>query len=107
MWSSGTYYNTSFTFLKSGRLCGSYDQHCDMSEYKRGGQFGGNGNRSPFSNLPITSLFLVPWNGLMPNIRISQVHTPNIHTSLAVVKRRKFIDSGAIHLMGSIPLLDV
>ena len=28
---------------------------------------------------------------------------PNIQTSLAVVKRRKLIDSGAIHLMGSTP----
>lgn len=26
---------------------------------------------------------------------------PNIHTSLAVVNRRKFIDSGAIHLIGN------
>lgn len=29
---------------------------------------------------------------------------PNIHTSLAEVKRRKFMDSGAIHLIGSFPL---
>lgn len=30
---------------------------------------------------------------------------PNIHTSLAVVKRLKLMDSGDIHLMGSFPLL--
>lgn len=101
-----TYYSVSFTFLKSGRLCGSYDQHCDISEYRRGGQWAGNGSRSPFSSLPITSLFLMPWNGFTPSIRISHVHTPNIQTSLAVVKRRKFIDSGAIHLIGSMPLLE-
>lgn len=29
---------------------------------------------------------------------------PNIQTSLAVVNRRKFIDSGAIHLIGNLPL---
>lgn len=27
-------------------------------------------------------------------------HSPNIQTSLAVVKRRKLMDSGDIHLMG-------
>lgn len=31
-------------------------------------------------------------------------HLPNIHTSLAEVKRRKLMDSGAIHLMGNFPL---
>lgn len=101
-----TYYKVSLILLKSGRLCGSYAQHCDINEYKRGGQSKGNGRRSPFSSLPITSLFLTPWNGLMPIIRISHVQTPNIHTSLAVVKRRKLIDSGAIHLIGNIPLLE-
>jgi hypothetical protein len=30
---------------------------------------------------------------------------PNIHTSLDVVNRRKFIDSGAIHLMGNLPFV--
>ena len=30
---------------------------------------------------------------------------PNIHTSLAVVKRLKLMDSGDIHFMGSFPLL--
>lgn len=29
---------------------------------------------------------------------------PNIQTSLAVVNRLKLMDSGAIHLMGSLPL---
>lgn len=55
-----TYYKVSLMPLKSGRLCGSYDQHCDISEYNRGGQSNGSGNRSPFSNFPITSLFLTP-----------------------------------------------
>lgn len=36
-------------------------------------------------------------NDKVPNL-------PNIHTSLAEVKRRKFMDSGAIHLIGSFPL---
>lgn len=36
----------------------------------------------------------------------TQMQTPNIQTSLAAVKRRKFILSGAIHLIGSIPLLE-
>ena len=31
-------------------------------------------------------------------------HSPNIQTSLAEVKRLKLMDSGAIHLMGSLPL---
>lgn len=31
-------------------------------------------------------------------------YSPNIHTSLAEVKRRKLIDSGAIHLIGNFPL---
>ena len=35
---------------------------------------------------------------------IKRVSLPNIHTSLAVVNRRKLIDSGAIHLIGSLPL---
>jgi len=34
----------------------------------------------------------------------AHTHSPNIHTSLAEVKRLKFIDSGAIHLIGSFPL---
>lgn len=32
------------------------------------------------------------------------IHSPNIHTSLAEVNRRKLIDSGAIHLIGNFPL---
>ena len=63
-------------FLNVGRLNGSFAQHCDINEYRRGGQFDGSGNRSPFSNLPITSLFLIPWNGLTPSIKISQTQTP-------------------------------
>ena len=35
-----------------------------------------------------------------PNIK----HLPNIHTSLADVNLLKLIDSGAIHLIGSLPL---
>lgn len=77
---ANTHYSTSLMFLKLGRLCGSYDQHCDISEYSRGGQFGGNGSRSPFSSFPITSQFLIPWNGFTPSIRISQVQTPKKST---------------------------
>lgn len=32
-------------------------------------------------------------------------YLPNIHTSDAVVNLLKLIDSGAIHLMGSLPLV--
>lgn len=71
-----TYYNTSLIVLKSGLLCGSYVQHCDISEYNRGGQLLGNGSLSPFSSFPMTSLFLIPWNGFTPNIKISHVQTP-------------------------------
>ncbi len=35
---------------------------------------------------------------------MNEKHSPNIQTSLAEVNRRKFMDSGAIHLMGSFPL---
>lgn len=101
-----SYCKLALIVLKSGRLCGSYDQHSDMSEYKLGGQLGGNGKRSRFSSFSITSLFFIAWNGLTPIIKISQTHTANIHTSLAVVKRRKLIDSGAIHLMGSLPFVE-
>lgn len=31
---------------------------------------------------------------------LGKLHSPNIQTSLAVVKRRKLMDSGDIHLMG-------
>ena len=36
--------------------------------------------------------------------RQRETDSPNIHTSLAEVKRLKFMDSGAIHLIGSFPL---
>lgn len=61
---------------KVGLLEGSYDQHSNIIRYNEGGQFGGRGSRSPFSILPITSLFLTPWKGLIPYIRISHIHTP-------------------------------
>lgn len=41
---------------------------------------------------------------LTRGIHSSKALLPNIHTSLAEVKRLKFIDSGAIHLIGSFPL---
>lgn len=34
---------------------------------------------------------------------ITDYNIPNIHTSLAVVKRLKLMDSGAIHFIGSLP----
>ena len=43
------------------------------------------------------------WNGLTPSMRISQTQTPNIQTSEAAVNLLKLIDSGDIHLMGSLP----
>jgi len=59
-----------------GRLEGSYDQHTHMMLYSEGGQPGGRGNLSPASIFPITSLFFTPWNGLIPYISISHIHTP-------------------------------
>lgn len=99
-----TYFNTSLTSLNVGLLLGSNDQHCDIRLYSLGGHFEGNANRSPFSILPITSLFLIPWNGFTPIINTSHMHTPNIQTSLAVVNRLKLMDSGDIHLIGNLPL---
>lgn len=58
------------------------------------------GSRSPFSSTPMTSLFSSQKKGCFPKLRISHMHTANIQTSLAVVKRRKLMDSGDIHLMG-------
>lgn len=115
-----------------GRLLGSYDQHLVIRLYRVGGHCGGIANRSPFSILPITSLFFTPWKGLIPYIKISHIHTPkkrwggtdvivnhrthkyhtpddvylnwpNIQTSLAEVNLLKLMDSGAIHLIGSLP----
>lgn len=40
----------------------------------------------------------------MVDASLYNAYPPNIQTSLAVVNRRKLIDSGAIHLMGSLPL---
>jgi len=67
------------------------------------GQFGGKGKRSPFSIFPITFSLGTPWNGFTPYMSISQQQTPYIQTSDADENRRKLIDSGAIHLMGSFP----
>lgn len=44
-----------------------------------GGQLGGNGNLSPASILSITALFRTPWNGFMPYVSISHIHTA-LHT---------------------------
>lgn len=35
---------------------------------------------------------------------VNTFNSPNIQTSLAVVNRLKLMDSGAIHLIGSLPL---
>jgi len=99
-----TYFKTSLMSLNVGLLLGSNDQHWDIRLYNLGGHLGGRASRSPFSILPITSLFLTPWNGLTPIISTSHMHTPNIQTSLAVVNRLKLIDSGDIHLIGNLPL---
>ena len=40
----------------------------------------------------------------MPIMNSSQIHTPNIQTSLEEVNLLKLIDSGAIHFIGSRPL---
>lgn len=36
--------------------------------------------------------------------KTTELNLPNIQTSLAVVNRLKLMDSGAIHLIGSLPL---
>lgn len=51
----------------------------------------------------MTFSFGTPWNGFTPYIKTSQQQTPNIQTSEADEKRRKLMDSGAIHLIGSLP----
>lgn len=98
-----TYESLVFNSWNLGRLDGSYDQHSIMIWYNVGGQFGGRASRSPLSILPMTFSLATPWKGFTPYIIISQIHTPNIHTSLSVENLRKLIDSGAIHLMGSLP----
>ena len=78
----------------SGRSSGSYFQHCSSTEYNWCGQSSGRPSRSPFSILPITSLFLTRWKGFVPHDKISHEQTPNIHTSLAVVNRlNKFLNT--------------
>lgn len=55
---------------------------------------------APHSKLAVlfsTSVFHDKSIGIVRNL-------PSIHTSLALVKRRKFIDSGAIHFIGSLHL---
>jgi hypothetical protein len=76
--SNATYFKISLISLKLGLLLGSYDQHCDISEYNLGGQFAGSASRSPLSIFVKTSLFFTPWNGFTPNINISHMHTPGI-----------------------------
>lgn len=140
---SNKYLSCVLSSVNRGLLLGSYDQHFVIKLYRVGGHWGGMARRSPFSILPITSLFFTPWKGLIPNISISHIQTPierktekqkhsyhlqqveyirkkqkqksrnrnttvlnlpNIQTSLAVVNRLKLMDSGAIHLIGSLPL---
>lgn len=57
----------AFTCFMVGRSDGSYRQQCSRrSLYRLGGHRSGNGNRSPFSILCITTLFFVPSNGFLP-----------------------------------------
>lgn len=70
------YLSCVLSSVKRGLLLGSYDQHFVIRLYRVGGHWGGMASRSPFSIRPMTSLFLTPWKGLMPNIRISHMHTP-------------------------------
>ncbi len=90
--------------LKVGLSSGSYCQQEFISRKREAGHSRGRARRSPFSIRLITPSFLMPTKGLTPLIKISQQHTPNIHTSLRPVNRRKLMLSGAIHLMGSLPL---
>jgi hypothetical protein len=71
-----TYERRPFISANDDLLEGSYDQQAHIRLYREGGHPGGRGNLSPFSILPITSLFFTPWNGLIPYIRISHIHTP-------------------------------
>ena len=89
--------------LKVGLSSGSYCQQEFISRKREAGHSGGRARRSPFSIRLMTSSFLMPTKGLTPLIKISQQQTPNIHTSLRPVNRRKLMLSGAIHLMGSLP----
>ena len=73
-----TYESLPFMSANEGRPNGSYDQQAHIKLYRAGGHPGGRGSLSPFSILPITSLFFTPWNGLMPYMRISHIHTPTI-----------------------------
>lgn len=49
-------------------------------------------------------MFVVFRNSQTVGNSIMKSQLPNIQTSLAEVNRRKFMDSGAIHLIGSFPL---
>ena len=87
-----TYYNQVFRSAKEGRFEGSYDQQTHIRLYSEGGQPGGRGSLSPASIFPITSLFLTPWNGLIPNMRISQIHTPR-DTEKITINVKKYTQS--------------
>lgn len=76
VYGSETYNKVSFNWWAVGLCEGSYAQQRDMTEYSLGGQRGGSASRSPFSSLPMTSLFFTPLKGFTPSIRISHMHTP-------------------------------
>ena len=62
------------------------------------------GEGRPTFNWPDSAKFIL--ENIQTVILTTEVlkYSPNIHTSLAEVKRRKLIDSGAIHLIGNFPL---
>lgn len=92
------------SWVKLGRAVDSYAQQWSHRSNNAWGQYEpGSGSRTPFSIWVITSAFAMPWNGFLPIVKISHMQTANIHTSDKWVKRRKLIDSGAIHLIGSFP----
>lgn len=99
-----THFIAALSTLNVGRSSGSYCQQEFISRKREAGHSGGRARRSPFSIRLMTSSFLIPTKGFTPLIKISQQQTPNIQTSLRPVNRRKLILSGAIHLMGSLPL---
>ena len=116
----------SFTVVKLGLAELSYSQQWSKSEYSSSLQLLGCCKRVLFSISFMTSWFLIPWNGLLPYDRISHTHIPElkcflyilffkknsrlltlnylpyIQTSEWDVNFLKFIDSGAIHLIGSL-----
>lgn len=98
------YHSCCSISVNDGLSSGSYCQQWFIMLNKDGGQSGGSGSLSPLSSLPMTSSFLMLMNGFTPLINISQQQTPNIHTSLEPVNLLKLMLSGAIHLIGSLPL---